>query len=114
MHELSVAAALLERVEAHADRMGGKRVLAVNLVVGEGAGVVEDALRFSFELLATGTPADGASIGVRQTPMRFRCRPCDRDYRPTGADFRCPVCRFIGQVVDDASQLLIESLEFEQ
>lgn len=112
MHELSVAAALLERVEVHADRVGGKRVLAVNLVVGERAGIVEDSLRFSFELLAAGTPADGARIGVRWTPMRFHCPRCDRDYGPVGGDFRCPACETVGEVADDGGELVIESLEF--
>lgn len=114
MHELSVAAHLLERIEQHAVRMDASKVLAINLVVGERACIVADALRFSFDLLATGSAAEGARLNVRRTPMRFRCAGCDASYAPTAADFRCPDCLAIGQVTDDGSELLIESLEVEQ
>jgi len=114
MHELSVAAALLARVETHADRLNATKVVAIGLVIGERAGVVDDSLRFSFDLLAPGTVAEGARIVVRRTPMRFSCPGCERDYTPAGADFRCPVCGTVGQVEDDGSGLTIESVEIEQ
>jgi len=114
VHELSVAAALLERAETHADRLRASKVLAINLVIGERACIADDSLRFSFELLTPGTVAEGARLVVRRTPMRFRCPRCDRDYSPVGADFRCPACGNVGQVVDDGSELTIESLEVAQ
>ncbi len=73
MHEMAIAASLLERVEIHATRLGAARIAAINLVVGERAGIVDDSLRFSFELLAAGTAAEGVRINVRRTPLRFRC-----------------------------------------
>jgi len=114
MHELAIAASLLDRVQTHVDRLGAVRVMTINLVVGERAGIVDDSLRFSFELLTAGTPAEGARLNLRRTPMRFRCPRCDRDYSPHGADFRCADCANVGEVIDDGSELMIESLEVEQ
>ena len=111
MHELSIAAYLLEAVEAHAQHHGPSRLLAINLVVGERAGIVDDSLRFSFDLLASGTTAEGAQINIRRTPMRFHCMECDSSYTPDEADFRCPSCGTVGRVTDDGSELLIESIE---
>jgi hydrogenase nickel incorporation protein HypA/HybF len=113
MHELSIASYLLETVAEHAQRLGAARVLAINLVVGERAGVVEESLRFCFDMLASATAAAGAQINIRRTPLRFRCGPCDDDYTPTGGNFRCPHCGAVGQVADDGSALLIESFEIE-
>jgi hydrogenase nickel incorporation protein HypA/HybF len=113
MHELSIASYLLEAVEEHARKGGATRVLAINLVVGERAGVVDDSLRFSFDLLAAGTLAEGAQIVARRTPMQFRCAKCAEDYAPVAGDFRCPRCGVVGQVVDDGSALKIESIEIE-
>jgi len=111
MHELSVAAYLVDRVQAHADRIGVEQILAVNLIVGERACIEADALRFSFELLAPGTPGEGATINVRRTPMRCHCDPCAAEYQPAEGDLCCPRCGALGRVTDDGSELMIESLE---
>lgn len=113
MHELALASYLLEAVTERARQSGAGRVLAINLVIGERAGVVDDALRFSFDLLASDTMAAGACINTRRTSMRFSCDRCDDDYTPASGDFGCPGCGAIGRVVDDGSALLIESIEIE-
>jgi hydrogenase nickel incorporation protein HypA/HybF len=113
MHELSIATYLLEAVVEQARLAGARRVLAIELLVGARAGVEDDSLRFSFELLAQGTPAEGAQIVTRSTAMRFHCAGCARDYTPAEGSFHCPTCGIMGQVVDDASALVIESIEIE-
>jgi len=111
---MSIAVALQERIEVHAERLGGGRIAVVNLVVGEWAGIDDDALRFSFELLTAGTPVEGTLLKLRRTPLRVHCAGCADEFTPAGGDFRCPHCGAPGRVVDDGSQLMIESLEVEQ
>jgi hydrogenase nickel incorporation protein HypA/HybF len=113
MHELSIAEYLLEAVVEQARQVEASRVLAINLVVGERAGVVDDSLRFSFDMLAPGTLAEGARINTRRTFMRFHCAECDDDYTPAQGEFSCSRCGTIGQIVDDGSALVIESIEIE-
>ncbi len=113
MHELSIASYLVEAVAEQARERGAQRVLAISLVVGERAGVVEDSLRFCFEMLASETLAEGACIDIHRTSMSFHCDGCGDDYRPGGEDFCCPVCGTVGQVVDDGSRLMIDSIEIE-
>ncbi len=113
MHELSVMAYMLESVEAHAQRIGAKKVLAINLVIGERASIIDDSILFYFDALTPGTVAEGAQLNVRRTCMQFHCAACDDDYTPSGSDFRCPRCHTVGQVTDDGSELLIESMEIE-
>lgn len=114
MHELAIAASLLSRVNVHAERMGATRVAAINLVVGERAGIVDEALSFSFALLAEGTVAEGARLNLRRTPMRFRCPQCAQEFSPVGIHFRCPVCSNPGEIIDDGTALTIESLEIDK
>jgi len=113
MHELSVTSYLVDAVDSEARKLGAKRVLTINLIVGERAGIVDDSLRFYFEMLTPGTLAEGADLIVNRTTMRFRCEECGGDYQPSGIDFGCPLCGTIGTVVDDGSALMIESLEIE-
>lgn len=104
---------LLERVEAHAERLEASKVVAVNLIVGERACVVDDSLLFAFDLLTPGTVAEGARLNVRRTLMRFECPACAGDFHPAHADFRCPRCGTVGTATEDGSELMIESLEFQ-
>lgn len=115
MHELSIASCLVERVDERARTIGATRVVAINLAVGERSGVVEDSLRFCFELLAPGTLAEGAELRLRPTWMRFRCDPCGTEYRPSShrGDFACPSCGATGALLDDASSVEVESLAVE-
>ena len=114
MHEYSIVSHLLEAVETQAHQVEADRVLAINLVVGERSGLVDESLNFYFEMLAPGTVAEGARLNIRRNPMRFHCQPCGTEYSPPPGDFHCPDCGMIGQVVDDASEMIIERIEINR
>lgn len=114
MHELSVMTLLLGAVEREAAHSGARKVLAVNLVVGERTSFVDDSLLFYFETLAQSTCCEGAKLNIRRTPMRFFCAGCDTTYTPAPGSFRCPACNITGSVTSDGTELLIESMEIEQ
>ena len=54
MHELSIAASIVEAVTESASRYPGARVKAVRLRVGALASVVEDSLQFCWQLATEG------------------------------------------------------------
>ena len=113
MHELSVMSYLLDTVESEARNAGARKVLAINLVLGERASFVDDSLLFYFDLLTPGRLAAGARLNIRRTPMRFYCPACAAEYLPSGGHFRCPSCAAVGRATGDGAELLIESLEIE-
>jgi hydrogenase nickel incorporation protein HypA/HybF len=73
MHELAIAQGIVEMI---VERTAGAPVTAVHLRVGKVSGVVPDALRFCFDLVAAGTPVDGARLDIDEPPGRARCRTC--------------------------------------
>jgi hydrogenase nickel incorporation protein HypA/HybF len=113
MHELSVMTYLLEAVEEQARQHAASKVLAINLVIGERASIIDDSLLYYFDMLTPGTVAAGARLNTRRTRMRFHCPTCEEDYPRAGDDFACPHCGEVGQVTSDGSELLIESIEIE-
>ncbi|MGI8643974.1 MAG: hydrogenase maturation nickel metallochaperone HypA [Thermomicrobiales bacterium] len=113
MHEFALMTHLLDAVESHARELEATRVVTINLAVGSRTGVVEDSFAFYFDMLTPGTVAEGAELNMHHTSMRFHCPACHQDYTPVQADFDCPGCHAVGQLTDDGSQLLIESLEIE-
>lgn len=90
MHEMSIAMAVVEQIE-RAEPSG--TVESVRLQIGELAGVVPEALRFSFGLICEGTVLEGAELHIDAVPGRARCAPCATEW-DTGMPPRlgCPSC----------------------
>ena len=63
MHELAIAETLVDRV---IERTVGRRVVAVTVRIGDAAGVVADALAFSFDVVTVDTPIAGARLVVEE------------------------------------------------
>ena len=55
MHEMAIAEGILDIAREHAAREKSGRVTKIGLLIGEMAGVEEDALRFCFSSLVNGT-----------------------------------------------------------
>ncbi|MFH9725124.1 hydrogenase maturation nickel metallochaperone HypA [Streptomyces sp. NPDC017254] len=93
MHEMSLAVAVVDQVEAAASTRGAVGVHSIELDVGELAGVVADALAFSFELACAGTVVEGAELITRTVPGTARCARCAEDWA-VGMPPRllCPGC----------------------
>ncbi|MFF8958186.1 hydrogenase maturation nickel metallochaperone HypA [Streptomyces sp. NPDC014894] len=93
MHEMSIAAAVVDQVDRAASARGATSVAVVRLDVGELAGVVPKALDFCFELACRGTALEGARLSTRSVPARARCGPCEVEWAPgMPPDLACPRC----------------------
>ena len=46
MHELAVTQSILEIALRHAERASARRILSINLVIGELTGFVDDSIQF--------------------------------------------------------------------
>ncbi len=64
MHELSIAASIVEAVTESASAYPGARVKEVRLRVGALASVVEDSLQFCWELATEGSPLAGSALVI--------------------------------------------------
>ncbi|MFF4953491.1 hydrogenase maturation nickel metallochaperone HypA [Streptomyces chattanoogensis] len=93
MHEMSIALAIVDQVEITARPAGARAVSSVRLQVGELAGVVPDALAFSFELACAGTVLEGAELVMDPVQARARCGPCAHTWAAgMPPQLSCPAC----------------------
>ncbi|MEU8591211.1 hydrogenase maturation nickel metallochaperone HypA [Streptomyces sp. NPDC048664] len=94
MHEMSIAMAVIGQVEDAAERAGDvTAVRSVRVQVGELAGVVPDALSFSFEVGCAGTVLEGAELITDFVPGRARCAPCAHEWAVGMPPLlSCPLC----------------------
>lgn len=87
------------------------RVERLNLRIGKLAAVVEDSLRFCFEIITQETPLEGASLIIEDVPVQARCKGCDHHWTVEGPVFTCPACREGAVEVLSGRELEIISLE---
>ena len=115
MHELSIAHNLVELADAAARNAGATNVVAVHLRLGAMAGVVEDALRFSFPLAATGTRVEGAALIVEHVPVRIFCTACDAEHTLASPNaMRCPVCAMPAARLIQGREIQLDTIEIEE
>jgi len=92
MHEVSLMQAALEIALEQTRVNGGSRVHRMTLRVGALSGAVPDALRFAFDVVTEGTPAEGAELVIEELPLRCDCQTCGLSFGPPASshDLTCP------------------------
>ena len=111
VHELSIAVSLVEAACEKAEELGGVRVEALHLRLGPLSGVVKEALLFSFDLAAEGTPIAGARLEIEEVPLTVRCPRCLANRVLDSPRLVCPVCATPTSEVVAGRELELKSLE---
>jgi len=111
MHEIAIVSSLFEIINRKVEEHAIESISRVCLKVGEMAAVEPMTLTACFEMLAEGTPAQGAELAIETLPVMARCIPCAILFRVIQHQFRCPACR--GDTVELVSgkELYIDNLE---
>jgi hydrogenase nickel incorporation protein HypA/HybF len=113
MHELGIAEALVEQVEAVRQANGGGRVIAVEVLVGTWRQVVPEILRTYFEHLTRDTPLEGATVEVQQVTATARCGRCGAEFALEDVYLVCPRCGALGCTLLTGKELDLVGLELE-
>jgi hydrogenase nickel incorporation protein HypA/HybF len=114
MHELGIAASILDCVQAEAERHPGQHISKVGVKVGELAAVDADALQFGFECLVKDTAFEPLQLKVENVPRIQRCPQCRNEFRMTDYDPRCPDCGEYLTVCISGEQLDIAYMEVDE
>lgn len=114
MHEVSIMQNLLRVVEKTVEKEGGSRVDEIHLKIGEMSGVNVESLRFAFEVLSKGTPADGGRLDVENVPLHARCRDCSHEFHPEEYTFRCPKCGGTGIEIISGREMEIDYILIDE
>lgn len=114
MHEFSLIDELMKTLFASARENGIVKITRVSLVVGEAYGALPDALKFAFEVLSSGTPAEGAVLDIKEDPVVCRCRECQISFRWRDSSWKCPGCGSLSAGVISGRGIYIEYFEGDE
>ena len=114
MHELAVTQSILEIVQRHARQAGAERVTAVNLVIGDLTGFVDDSIQFYFDFMTKDTVAEGAQLRFERIATRVHCHECGAEYTPPDTRlWACPECQALGGEIIAGREFSVSSIEIE-
>ncbi len=114
MHEMSIAASVLDAVRAESRRRGECRPIGVGLRVGELAGVDPESLRFCWEVLVADTELGRLPLSIEFRPWTNRCRRCGHTFRVEDYNVKCPACGSVETEPAGGAELELAWLEVDE
>jgi hydrogenase nickel incorporation protein HypA/HybF len=111
MHELGIAASVLQEAQQEAQRHSGTRLRKVKLRMGELSGVNPEALSFSFEVLVRDAGLEPLELEIETCPRRQRCPGCRQTFTVAEYNLRCPNCGTEETEFAGGDELELASLE---
>lgn len=92
MHEVSLAANILQIVDDAARRDPFARVVRLHLEAGSLSGVDVSALRFALQCIAHGTLLEQAEIVIDEPAGQAWCMECNQRVTVAAHGDACPLC----------------------
>ena len=115
MHELSIAASIVDSESEAAAAYTGARVKEVRLKIGALASVIEDSLQFCWGITVEGTALEGSKLVIQTVPVSIHCAACGRDGELESLQsFRCPHCGEPATDLRQGREMEIDSIEIDE
>lgn len=111
MHELSLTQNILDIALKNA---GAKKLLQVNLLIGQLSDEREESIQFYWDDLAKGTLAQEAKLHFQYVDAEMKCLECDTVFHPNEEIILCPSCQSHRLKLISGDDVKIESIDVEE
>jgi hydrogenase nickel incorporation protein HypA/HybF len=115
VHELPITEDILKIALSHGEKNGAKRIVRINLVIGELTDLIDEWVQRYFEYLAKGTIAAEAKLVIERVPITVMCGECGKPFvvDKKKLDFTCPTCGQKGTELIRGREFTVKSIEIE-
>ncbi|MEM2145673.1 MAG: hydrogenase maturation nickel metallochaperone HypA [Candidatus Jordarchaeaceae archaeon] len=127
MHELSTVVSIVETVTRVAEANNVKKVLEINVEIGQFTFVNPEQLKFLFEIASNDTPLKNSKLNITLVPGKLHCNDCgysgdaisEEDQRKAhllplvGFSAKCPICNSSNTEIIGGRELNIKNIKAE-
>ena len=113
MHELAVAQALVDQVNAVIDQHNAALASLICVRIGPLAGVVPELLATAFPLAAAGSRMEHAQLEFTHAPIQVHCQTCGAETEAAMNRLVCGACGDWHTQLISGDELVLESVELE-
>ncbi len=113
MHELSIAASLLDVAREEARRHGALRVTRIRCRIGALRQVDPWLMREAFEIAKVDSPASEATLDITPVGTTLECLECECKTESDTWRFDCPVCGSLRVKLTGGDEIELTSMELE-
>lgn len=113
MHELSITQNVLSLALEEAKANKASKITKINLTIGKLSGIVDECVKFYFELLSKDTIAAEAQLSFQQPEAMMRCRKCNITFSPEELNWVCPNCGEQQVEIVSGRECFISSIEVD-
>lgn len=110
MHEFSLTQNILDVALKNADT---KKLIRVNLLIGEFSHEREESIRFYWQELSKGTLAEDARLLFQRVDAEMKCLACDLVFHPHDEVAICPGCHSHRLQLLSGDDVKLESIDVE-
>jgi hydrogenase nickel incorporation protein HypA/HybF len=111
MHEMSITQGIIDICVQHA---AGRRVLSLEVEIGELSNVVPEAVEFCFEACSLGTMLEGARLNIVRVPGKGHCRECGADTPLTTTFSACQRCGGYRITIESGEEMRVREIEVDE
>lgn len=114
MHEMTLMESVRSIVLEAKRHQPFERVRRVVLEIGKLSGVQEEAMRFCFDIVMEGSPAEGALLEIEEIPGKAWCNHCEAEVEVPSRLDPCPRCGGMPGKITQGTEMRVKGLEVEQ
>lgn len=115
MHEMAITEQIAQIAIRHGKEHGAESISDLYLVIGDLSSVVDDSVRFYWDIVTQGTICEGARLHFQRIPAKLRCQECDLEYTLQDLELTlCPRCESSRVEVLEGREFQLQSIEIEK
>ena len=113
MHELSLAMSVMDIVERESGKLHNPNIKAIEIEIGDFAGVEISAFRFSMEAVIKASLHSGAEVRIIQLPAIAECKNCGMSFNAVSRFCCCPGCGEYGVALVQGMEFRLTAIVFD-